>query len=126
ALLAPFGNADVVDAGLLAAELVEKALHHFGGLLNAFAGVRNAGLLNPLLQIQHVLIDVGVYVAEDFAESRGVDLAHVDANSFIGNRAYTEADCRRRRRNRRRSCNHAWGSGGTAWRRSRFDGCLAA
>ena len=67
---AVLGDADVVDAGGLAAELVEEALDHLGGLRNAFAAVRDAGLLDPLLQVLDVLVDVLVDVVEDLADLR--------------------------------------------------------
>ena len=65
---AVFGDADVEDLRLLAAELVEEALHHLGGLGNALAGVRDARLANPLLQVLDVRIDVLVDVREDLLQ----------------------------------------------------------
>jgi hypothetical protein len=62
---AVFGDADVIDARLLAAKLVEESLHHFGGLGNALARVRDARLANPLLQVLDVRVDVVVDVRKD-------------------------------------------------------------
>ena len=60
---APLGDADIVDARGLAAELLEEALDHFGRLRDAFAAVRNTRLAHPLLQVLDVLVDVLVDVA---------------------------------------------------------------
>ena len=62
ALRSVFGRADVVDTRLLTAQLFPEALHHFRGFRNALTGVRDAWLLNPLLQVAHVLVDVLVDV----------------------------------------------------------------
>ena len=65
---AVLGNADVVDARGLAAELVEEALDHLGGFGDAFPGVRDAGLLDPVLEVGDVIVDVGVDVVVDLLE----------------------------------------------------------
>src|SRR6202008_1692803 len=52
---APLGDADVVNARLLAAQLLEEALDHFGALGNPFAAVGNARLADPFLQADDVI-----------------------------------------------------------------------
>ena len=68
---AVLGDADVVDAGGLAAEFVEEAFDHLGGLGDAFAGVGDAGLLDPALEVGDVIVDVGVDVVVDLLEVVG-------------------------------------------------------
>jgi hypothetical protein len=82
AVLAPLGDADVVDVGLLAAELVEEAFDHLGGLGDAFAGVGDGGLLDPLLEIFDVLIDVFVDVGEGLLLGLG-HVGGVDLDGLI-------------------------------------------
>ena len=62
---AVFGDADVENLGLLAAQLVEEALDHLGRLGDALTRVRDAGLPDPLLKVLDVLVDVLVDVGDD-------------------------------------------------------------
>ena len=64
ALAAVLSEPGVIDAGVLTAELFEESLHHLGALGNTLAAVRDARLLNPLLNVLRVLVDVGVDVRE--------------------------------------------------------------
>ena len=86
---AVFGDADVIHAGLLAAELIEEAFDHFGAFRDALAGVRDAGLADPLLKIVDMLVDVVVDVGEDFFQIVG-SLAEVGLDGFIAVRADAE------------------------------------
>ncbi len=79
---AVLGHAHVVDLRLLAAQFVEEALHHLRRFRDAFTGIGDAGLLNPLLQVDDVLIDVLVDVLEDLGEIRR-HLAHVRLDLFV-------------------------------------------
>jgi hypothetical protein len=68
-----------------AAELVEEALDHLGGLGDAFAGVGDAGLAYPLLQVLDVLIDVVVDVLEGFfGLGRELGLVNLDGLFAMG------------------------------------------
>src|SRR6185437_3786309 len=89
---AVLGNAYVVYARLLAAELVEESFDHLGTLGDALAAIGDAGLADPLLQVLDVLIDVGVDVREDLLQVRR-DLAHIHVNGFIPMRAYSQPGC---------------------------------
>ena len=82
---AVFGDADVVDAGGLAAEFIEEALHHLGTLRNTFAGVGDAGLLDPLLEIFDVVVDVLIDIVEGLLEFGGnVIIGRFDSGGVVG------------------------------------------
>ena len=74
----PFGNAGVVNLGLLTTELVKETLHHLGGFLNTFAAVGDAGLANPLLQPFHVFVEMVIDVRVDLLEFFALDLGKID------------------------------------------------
>ncbi len=117
---AVFGDADIEDLRLLAAELVEEALHHFGGLRNAFARVRDARLANPLLQVLDMRIDVVVDVREDLLQI-GRDLAQVGLKLGVAGRADAELRGGRRRRRGGRCGRLVAGRGGKD--RAKSDDC---
>ena len=62
--------ANVVDAGLLAAKLVEETLHHLRALRDSLAAVGDAGLADPLLQVLDVVVDVAIDVSKGFLQVR--------------------------------------------------------
>src|SRR5919198_4634788 len=98
---APFGDADVVDARLLAAELLEESLHHLGALGDTFAAVRDARLADPFLEVHDVLVDVFVDVREHLLQVLRLNLAHVRLN--LGIAGGTDAELR--------LCGRSGGSG---------------
>ena len=83
----------VEDARVLAAELLEEALHHLGALGNALAAVRDAGLLDPLLEVFRVLVDVRVDVREDLLQV-GRQLAVIRLEVRIGRAERMNPDLR--------------------------------
>ena len=87
ALLAPFGDTDVIHLGLLAAELIKKAFDHLRGLLHALTRVRDTGLLYPFLQIDHVFVDMVIDVAENLFQVLRINLGHVDLDRLITQRS---------------------------------------
>ncbi len=93
ALLAPLRDTRVVNLGALATQLVEVPFDHLGGFLDALPGVGDARLLDPLLQVAHVLIDVSIDVVEDLRQVRVLDLTHVDRDLGVALR--TDAGGRR-------------------------------
>ena len=56
---------------MLAAELVEKALHHLGGFGDPLAGVGDARLLDPAAEVHRVPVHVVVDVLEHLLEFLG-------------------------------------------------------
>src|SRR5262249_21376894 len=87
---APLGDADVVDARLLAAELLEESLHHLGAFRDAFATVRDARLADPFLEVHDVVVEMLVDVLEDFLQVFRLDFAEVRLNLGISGRADPE------------------------------------
>src|SRR5262249_13859627 len=103
------GDADVVDARLLAAELFEEAFHHLGALWNALAAVRDARLTNPLLQVHDVVVDVVVDVLENLLQVLVLDFRQVRLNLGVAVRPDAEL-----RRSGRRSLRRGGRRGRTA------------